>query len=65
MQNLNSLRLPYAVIGVDDEGNPVFPPDMPARIPTLNQWGLISLAIISLFVSVCYLRFRKRIYVRK
>ncbi len=65
MQNLNSLRVPYAVIGVDDEGNPVFPPDMPARIPTLNEWGLISLAIIGLFVSVCYLRFRKKIYVIK
>ncbi len=65
MQNLNSLRVPYAVIGVDDEGNPVFPPEIPARIPTLNEWGLISLAIIGLFVSVYYLRLRKKIYVRK
>ncbi|MGB2692569.1 MAG: IPTL-CTERM sorting domain-containing protein [Thermodesulfobacteriota bacterium] len=60
MQNLNSLRLPYAVIGVDDEGNPVFPGESPTDVPTLNEWGLIIFSAFVLLASVCYLR-RKRV----
>ena len=59
--NLNSLRVPYAVIGVDEEGNPVFPPEMPTRIPTLNEWGLLAFSLFALFMSVYFIR-RKRIY---
>ena len=56
MQNLNSLRVPYAVIGVDEEGDPVFPPDTARRVPTLNEWGLIALSTFVLLISVYYLR---------
>lgn len=60
MQNLNSFRLPYAVIGIDDEGNPVFPGEPPTDVPTLNQWGLIIFSAFVLLASVYYLR-RKRV----
>ncbi|MEM7009157.1 MAG: IPTL-CTERM sorting domain-containing protein, partial [Thermodesulfobacteriota bacterium] len=46
MQNLNSLRLPFAVIGVDDEGDPVIEPPLAMEVPTLNQWGFVVLAAI-------------------
>jgi hypothetical protein len=61
MQNLNSLRVPYAVIGVDEEGNPVFPPEMPTRIPTLNEWGLLTLSAFALLISVYYIRRQRKV----
>lgn len=58
--NLNSLRLPYAVIGVDEEGDPVFPPDTVRRVPTLNEWGLIALSAFVLLISVYSLRRQRK-----
>ncbi len=60
MQNLNSLRIPYAVIGVDDEGNPVFPGNPPTNVPTLNEWGLIALSAFVLLISVYYIRRQRK-----
>ena len=43
LQNLNSLRFPYAVLGVDVNGDPVIEPPVHLPIPTLNQWGVFTL----------------------
>ncbi len=64
IDNLNSLRLPYDMFGVDDEGNPVLPPaDEPdASVPTLNEWGMLTFVVAALFASVYYLRRRRMAY---
>ena len=51
ISNLNSILLPF-----DLRGEIIDPPE---PVPTLNQWGLIALAVMGLFVSIFYLR-RKR-----
>jgi len=60
-QNLNSFTLPYAVIGVDDEGNPVIPSDSPTDVPTLKQWGIIMLSLVILFTSIVFIRRQRKI----
>jgi len=56
MQNLNALRLPYAVVGVDDEGTPVVGPPSPPAVPVFNRWGLVSMIILLTGAAVYYLR---------
>jgi len=54
MSNLNSIVLPF-----DLRGEKVDDPDEPRPIPTLNEWGLITLATMGLFLSLFFIR-RKR-----
>ncbi|GJM15380.1 MAG: hypothetical protein DHS20C13_07070 [Thermodesulfobacteriota bacterium] len=66
MLNLNAIRFDVPVLGLDEEDDPVpFDPPDPASVPTLNEWGLISLSVFVLLISAYYLRFSKKIYVRK
>jgi len=55
MSNLNSILLPF-----DLRGEIIEPPP-PADVPTLNEWGLITLALMGLLVSIFYLRNRKKV----
>ncbi len=59
MQNLNSLRLPFAAIGVDDNGEPVVEPPVDLPIPSLNQWGVLALAVILGIVGFMAIRRKK------
>ncbi len=65
VRNLNSFRLPYATFGIDDEGNPVLPPEEPAPIPTLNELGMLAFVLMTLFISVFYLKRRRINYTEK
>lgn len=58
IENLNSLVLPFDLLGVNEEGVPN-EPDQPRAVPTLNEWGLIAIAVIGLFVSIFYLTLRR------
>ncbi len=44
MFNVNLFFFEYPIIGVNEEGEPVEPPDDPRSVPTLSQWGLIATA---------------------
>jgi len=50
MSNLNSILLPF-----DLRGEIVKEPP-PAEVPTLGEWGLVTLSVFVLMVSVLYLR---------
>ncbi len=54
MSNLNSILLPFDLRGEIVEEPP------PAEVPTLSEWGLITLALMGLLVSIFYLRNRKK-----
>ncbi|GJM15378.1 MAG: hypothetical protein DHS20C13_07050 [Thermodesulfobacteriota bacterium] len=54
LSNLNSLRWPFALHSVNPEES-----DGTRPIPTLNEWGLITLSAFALLISVYYLRIRK------
>ena len=61
LSNLNSLVLPYDILGFDENGDPVLPPEPPLpprNVPTLNEWGLIAMAVI--FGIVGYMVIRRR-----
>ena len=61
LQNLNSMRVPYAVCALDEQGEPLCPVGPgPRMVPTLNEWGLLTLSAFVLLISVYYLRFRER-----
>lgn len=57
MRNLNSLRLPYDMFGVDERGNPVTPGIL-AAVPTFSEWGMLVVAI--LLGTVGFAAIRKR-----
>lgn len=59
LQNLNSFRLPYAVIGLDENDEPVLSPPTPASVPTLSHWGIGIFISFSLLVSIYFVRSRK------
>ncbi len=69
IRNLNSLRLPFDMFGLDENGNPVLPTPMPSPmptpepivrdVPTLNVWGMFGFGLITLFVSIYYLKRRR------
>ena len=66
LANLNGLRFDHPVVAVNEMGDPVpLVPEPPAPIPTLNEWGLLAFASFILFISVYYLRFRKKTYFEK
>ena len=57
MLNLNSLLLPFDLRGVEGED----PDEDPTTVvPTLNEWGLITLAFMGLIISVLYLKRKKK-----
>ena len=60
--NLSGLRFDHPVVAVNDMGDPVpFDPiEGPSPVPTLNEWGLITLSAFVLLISVYYLRIRER-----
>ena len=59
MVNLNAFRLDFPVLALDENDNPVdFDPPL-TPIPTLNEWGLITLALMGLIISVLYLKRRR------
>ena len=55
--NLNSIVLPFDLRGVEDDS----PVDPPTQVPTLNEWGLMTLAFFGLLISVLYLKRRKNV----
>lgn len=61
--NLNVLRLPYAINGEDENGDPVpFDPEEEIRpIPTLSEWGLLAFALFPLFISVYFIRRNRKL----
>ena len=60
--NLNGLRFDHPVVAVNEMGDPVpFDPEQTATIPTLNEWGLITLSAFVLLISVYYLRRQRRL----
>lgn len=54
MSNLNSILLPFDLRGESVEEPPL------TEVPTLNEWGLIALALMGLFISIFYLKNRKK-----
>ncbi len=61
LTNLNAFRLPYAIIGVDDEGFPVVPEGPSTPVPTLNQSGLFVFVLVALLMAIYFIK-RKKIY---
>ena len=61
--NLNGLRFDHPVVAVNEMGEPVpfDPMDEPSPVPTLNEWGLITLSVFVLLISVYYLRRQRRL----
>lgn len=58
MSNLNSILLPF-----DLRGEIIEEPTV--EVPTLNEWGFITLALMGLFVSIFYIRNRKKMLSEK
>jgi hypothetical protein len=61
--NLNVIRFPFAINGVDENNDPVlFDSEEDIRpIPTLSEWGLIAFALFALFVSVYFIRRNRKL----
>lgn len=57
--NTIGYRINFPVVAININGDPVEfdPPVEP--IPTLNEWGLLSVAVIGLIISLLYLKRRK------
>ncbi|GJM15377.1 MAG: hypothetical protein DHS20C13_07040 [Thermodesulfobacteriota bacterium] len=55
MYNVNLFFFDYPILGVDEDGDPTVPEE-PAQVPTLNEWGLITLSAFVLLLSLYYLR---------
>ncbi|GJM14912.1 MAG: hypothetical protein DHS20C13_02390 [Thermodesulfobacteriota bacterium] len=57
VRNLNSIRLPFDMFGLDENDEPVLPgPNDPAMVPTLSEYGLIVMAGILGFVAFIAIR---------
>ncbi|MGB2692568.1 MAG: hypothetical protein WBC96_08735 [Thermodesulfobacteriota bacterium] len=59
--NVNLFLFDMPIVGVDDEGNPVFPDESPTDVPTLNQWGILGLSLVILFTSIVFIRRQRKI----
>jgi len=57
LQNLNALRFPFALFGVDPGGEVPNPTEV--NVPTLSEWGLIATAGILGMIGIFVIRRRK------
>ena len=66
--NLNVIRFPYAINGVDENENPVPfdpEPEVVRNVPTMSEWGMLAFVMFALLASVYYLRNRRINYTNK
>ncbi|MCH7519946.1 MAG: IPTL-CTERM sorting domain-containing protein [Candidatus Dadabacteria bacterium] len=61
--NLNVIRFPFAINGVDENNDPVpfDPPEDIRPIPTLSEWGLLTFVLFTLFISVYFIRRNRKL----